>query len=103
MPRHGKKFLAAKAMVEDGKLYEPTSAIDLVKQAAFANFDESVETHIRLGIDPRQADQIVRNGEADLVLMAREFLRDPNWPLRAAKALHVKPQPAAPKQYGRAW
>jgi len=53
--------------------------------------------------DPMQADQIVRNGEADLVLMAREFLRDPNWPLRAAKALHVKPQPAAPKQYGRAW
>jgi 2,4-dienoyl-CoA reductase-like NADH-dependent reductase (Old Yellow Enzyme family) len=53
--------------------------------------------------DPMQADQIVRNGEADLVLMAREFLRDPNWPLRAAKALHVKPPPAPPKQYGRAW
>lgn len=61
MPRHGKKFLAAKAMVEDGKLYDPTSAIDLVKQAAFANFDESIETHIRLSIDPRQADQIVRS------------------------------------------
>jgi large subunit ribosomal protein L1 len=61
MPRHGKKFLAAKAMVEDGKLYEPADAIDLVKRAAFANFDESVETHIRLGIDPRQADQIVRS------------------------------------------
>jgi large subunit ribosomal protein L1 len=61
MPRHGKKFLAAKAMVEDGKLYEPADAIDLVQRAAFANFDESVETHIRLGIDPRQADQIVRS------------------------------------------
>jgi 2,4-dienoyl-CoA reductase-like NADH-dependent reductase (Old Yellow Enzyme family) len=53
--------------------------------------------------EPMQADQIVRNGQADLVLMAREFLRDPNWPLRAAKVLHVKPQPAAPRQYGRAW
>jgi len=53
--------------------------------------------------DPMQADQIVRNGEADLVLMARELLRDPNWPLRAAKALHVKPLPAPPKQYARAW
>lgn len=53
--------------------------------------------------DPMQADQIVRNGEADLVLLAREFLRDPNWPLRAARALHVKPPVTPPPQYGRAW
>lgn len=53
--------------------------------------------------DPMQADQIVRNGEADLVLLAREFLRDPNWPLRAARALHVKPLPTPPVQYARAW
>ncbi len=36
---------------------------------------------------PAQADQIVRNGEADLVLLARELLRDPYWPLRAAREL----------------
>ena len=53
--------------------------------------------------DPMQADQIVRNGQADLVLLARESLRDPNWPLRAARALHVKPLPAPPVQYARAW
>ncbi len=53
--------------------------------------------------DPMQADQIVRNEDADLILMAREFLRDPNWPLRAARALHVKPLPTPPVQYGRAW
>ncbi len=53
--------------------------------------------------DPMQADQIVRNGQADVVLLAREILRDPNWPLRAARALRVKPQPAAPNQYARAW
>ena len=53
--------------------------------------------------DPMQADQIVRNGQADLVLLARELLRDPNWPLRAARALHVKPLPAPPVQYARAW
>lgn len=53
--------------------------------------------------DPMQADQIVRNGEADVVLLARELLRDPNWPLRAARALHVKPPVAGPVQYGRAW
>lgn len=53
--------------------------------------------------DPMQADQIVRNGDADIVLLAREFLRDPNWPLRAARALHVKPLPTPPSQYLRAW
>ena len=53
--------------------------------------------------DPMQADQIIRNGQADLVLLARELLRDPNWPLRAARALHVKPSPVPPVQYARAW
>ena len=54
-------------------------------------------------LEPAQADQIVRTGQADMVLLARELLRDPNWPLRAARALHVKPLPAAPDQYARAW
>ena len=50
---------------------------------------------------PEQADQIVRTGEADLVLMAREFLRHPYWPLNTARLLHQKPD--APAQYGRAF
>ena len=50
--------------------------------------------------DPAQADQIIRNGEADMVLIAREFLRDPYWPLRAARELgHAMSWPA---QYLRA-
>jgi 2,4-dienoyl-CoA reductase-like NADH-dependent reductase (Old Yellow Enzyme family) len=55
--------------------------------------------------EPRQAEEIVANGQADLVLMARESLRDPNWPLRAAKALGQAFGEAvrAPKQYERAW
>ncbi|PTX90783.1 NADH:flavin oxidoreductase/NADH oxidase [Opitutus sp. ER46] len=53
--------------------------------------------------DPMQADQIVRNGQADVVMLARELLRDPYWPLRAARALHVKPQVTPPPQYLRAW
>jgi 2,4-dienoyl-CoA reductase-like NADH-dependent reductase (Old Yellow Enzyme family) len=53
--------------------------------------------------DPAQADQIVRNGQADLVLLARELLRDPNWPLRAARALRSKTPPTPPPQYARAW
>ncbi len=49
---------------------------------------------------PQQADQIIRNGEADMVLLAREFLRDPNWPLHAAQVLEQKVD--WPVQYDRA-
>ena len=52
---------------------------------------------------PAQADEIIRAGRADLVLLAREFLRDPNWPLRAARVLGVKPPPLPPVQYARSW
>lgn len=51
--------------------------------------------------DPRQADEIVRSGKADVVLLARQFLRDPYWPVSAAKALGHKLTP--PNQYARAW
>jgi 2,4-dienoyl-CoA reductase-like NADH-dependent reductase (Old Yellow Enzyme family) len=51
--------------------------------------------------EPAQADAIVRSGEADLVLLAREFLRDPYFPLRASRALGGKM--ASPNQYLRAW
>ena len=50
-----------------------------------------------------QADQIVRNGQADVVLVARELLRDPYWPLRAAVSLGHAGKLAPPVQYGRAW
>ena len=52
-------------------------------------------------VEPSQAQQIIHNGEADMVLLARQLLRDPYWPYHAAKAL--KAEIAAPKQYGRAW
>jgi 2,4-dienoyl-CoA reductase-like NADH-dependent reductase (Old Yellow Enzyme family) len=51
--------------------------------------------------DPVHADSIVRNGQADVVLIARASLHEPNWPLRAARELGLKPAP--PVQYGRAW
>jgi len=51
--------------------------------------------------EAHQADGIVRSGQADLVLMAREFLRDPYFPLHAARELSVKPEP--PIQYARAF
>ncbi len=50
---------------------------------------------------PQQADQVIRSGQADLVLLARQFLRDPYFPLHAAQALGIQPQP--PVQYRRAF
>jgi len=51
--------------------------------------------------EPQQADSIIRQGDADMVLLARELLRDPYWPLHAAKALGAAAAP--PQQYGRAF
>lgn len=53
--------------------------------------------------DPKQADEIIRNGQADVTLLAREFLRDPYWPAHAAEALGQKDKLPPPVQYARAW
>src|SRR5579884_2646795 len=60
MPQHGKKFRAALEKIDPLKQYEPTDGVKLLKDTAFAKFDESVELHIRTGLDPRHADQVVR-------------------------------------------
>jgi len=61
MSKHGKKFLAAAAKVNPDQLYSPTEAVALAKETSFVNFDATVEVHMRLGVDPRQADQQVRD------------------------------------------
>lgn len=60
MPRHGKKYLNAVKEIERGVVYEPADALELVKKIAPGKFDETVEVSIRLGVDPRHADQQVR-------------------------------------------
>lgn len=52
---------------------------------------------------PMQADEIIRNGRADVVLLARELLRDPYWPLHAAQVLHQRENIPVPLQYARAF
>ena len=61
MPKHGKKYKDAEKQVDAQKLYEPDEGVSLLKNVSLANFDETVEVHARLGIDPRQADQAVRS------------------------------------------
>ena len=61
MARHGKKYREALTRIDEERHYTVEEAAPLLKEVAFANFDESVELHARLGIDPRQADQVVRS------------------------------------------
>ncbi len=60
MPTQGKRFRAAVATVDRARGYGLGDAVALVKSAAFAKFDETVDVAVRLGVDPRHADQIVR-------------------------------------------
>ena len=60
MSKPGKRFTAAKATVNRDKLYTLEEAVKLVKDAAQAKFDETIEVALNLGVDPRHADQMVR-------------------------------------------
>ena len=61
MSKTGKNYVNASKKIETDKMYGPREALELVKETAFAKFDETVEIHIRTGLDPRQADQQIRD------------------------------------------
>ncbi len=58
--KKGKKYTASAALIEKARIYEPAEAVELVCKTATAKFDETVELHVRLGVDSRHADQQVR-------------------------------------------
>ncbi|MBQ3953693.1 MAG: 50S ribosomal protein L1, partial [Ruminococcus sp.] len=58
--KHGKKYVESKKLIDKTKTYEVDEALKLVCDTAKAKFDETVEAHIRLGVDSRHADQQVR-------------------------------------------
>ena len=58
--KHGKKYLEVAKLVDSEKAYTPEEAVELLKKAKFAKFDESVGLHLRMGVDPRASDQQVR-------------------------------------------
>ena len=60
MTRHGKKYQEANELIDRSRAYSPEEAIELTKQIAYASFDETVELHLKMGVNPRSADQQVR-------------------------------------------
>jgi large subunit ribosomal protein L1 len=61
MSNRGKKYLEAVKLVDRTRTYLPEEAIELAQKTSFANFDATVEAHLRLGVDPRKSDQQVRS------------------------------------------
>jgi len=61
MAKHGKKYVEALAKVNKETAYEPLAAVTLAKETAYTKFDATIEVHMRMGLDPRQADQQVRD------------------------------------------
>jgi large subunit ribosomal protein L1 len=61
MAKHGKNYQAAFDKIDRDHRYTPMEAVTMTKELAYAKFDETVELHVRLGVDPRHADQIVRD------------------------------------------
>jgi large subunit ribosomal protein L1 len=60
MPKRGKRYREALEKIDRMRLYSPLEALQLVKETSYAGFDATVDTHFRLGVDPRHADQQVR-------------------------------------------
>ena len=60
MPKHGKKYVEAAKLVEPERRYEIGEACELLPKLSLSKFDGTVELHLRLGVDPRHADQLVR-------------------------------------------
>ena len=60
MSRHGRKYLEASKLVDRTRSYAPEEAVGLVKETSVVAFDATIEAHVRLGVDPRHADQMVR-------------------------------------------
>ena len=61
MAKHGKKYREAAGKIEIDKLYEPLQALTLARETSYTKFDGTIEVHIRLGVDPRHAEQQVRD------------------------------------------
>ena len=107
--KKGKKYQDSVKLLEKGKLYDPADALDLVCKTATAKFDETVELHVKLGVDSRHADQQVRgavvlpNGtgkDVRVLVFAREGKADE---AKAAGADYVGAEELAQKIQSEHW
>ncbi|MCH7610962.1 MAG: 50S ribosomal protein L1 [Chloroflexi bacterium] len=60
MARHGKKYRAAEEKIDRDQAYVPRKALELAQETSYTNFDSTIEVHLRLGVDPRHAEQQIR-------------------------------------------
>jgi large subunit ribosomal protein L1 len=60
MAHHGKNYREAAALIDHEQVYQPLEAVELAKQTTYVSFDATIEAHLKLGVDPRHADQMVR-------------------------------------------
>ena len=68
--KRGKKYIEKSKLVDSEKLYTPEEAIKLAKECSFAKFDETVELHLRTGLDSRHADQQIRGLRQNVTILA---------------------------------
>ena len=61
MPKRGKKYQEAAKLIDETKQYPPEEAVELVKKTAYTKFNATIEAHLRMGLDPRKADQQIRS------------------------------------------
>jgi large subunit ribosomal protein L1 len=61
MPKRGKKYQDAVKLLDLEKFYSPDEAVDLVRKTSYSKFDATIEAHLRMGLDPRKADQQIRS------------------------------------------
>jgi hypothetical protein len=105
MPKHGKRYRALLEKVDPGKVYTIDEAARLVKELATAKFDETVEVHAKLGIDPRKSDQNVRG---TVSLPTASASRSGSWPSPRGRRSRRRRRPgpttwAARRSSRRSW
>lgn len=107
--KHGKKYVESAKLIDKAKLYDPDEALELAVKTASAKFDETVEVHVRLGVDSRHADQQVRgavvlpNGTGKQVRVAVFAKGDDAKAAEAAGAEVVGAEDLVAKIQGEGW
>ncbi len=107
--KRGKKYQESAKLIQKAKLYDPNEAVELVKKTASAKFDETIEAHIRLGVDSRHADQQVRgavvlpNGTGKVVRVLAIAKGDKADEAEAAGADYVGAEDMIAKIQGENW